>query len=515
MYNLASILSSEIEHLKRALMLPLKRGPPAKVEVVEEPLRIHRTSSLKNDTLRISAEVFEGGGLDAGRRIVRKEVLSMMISSELDELVPQVHDLAWVASGLSRKLWERARLPPHPKFSNYDPYMLEALSRGTLLTLVGSLISIMNESSELGNPDFFIYFSLLRRAVVEEVEFNQSEMTVLRALTDDPTIKPKGIKEKYGLSEPTISRALRKLRLLGFIFGPENVNTRKLGLSTISIEYPNVRELRNAFWDFPFTYTQVVPASSEVDALALLLMPQESLPHLIREFRSLGFGVFKSKLSYHGFRIGSKAHLWEVIGRALQGNIQRQGRFCEGRDGERERFRLLRDDLRILNHVMVSGRVTIRDVEAMGVSSPRYRLSRLREYKFIMRKYMVEVPKGLDLIYVKIWCEEEEFPKVARIFTPISACTLHYMEGPGFRGCAGMVFVGKDEKGDFISTLYTILGRRLLVATDVIHVNPLWLIPDELWNERLQRFEWESPFSDLLSRISNFMMESENLGDKS
>ncbi len=515
MHNLVSILNSEIEYLKGELMLPLKRGPPAKVEVVEEPLRIHRTSSLKKDTLRISAEVIESGGLDAWRKIIRKEVLSMTISPELDELVPQVHDLGWVASGLSKKLWEKARLPPHPKFSNYDPYILEALSKGSLLGLVGSLISIMNESSELGDPDFFTYFSLLKRAVVEEVELNQSEMTVLRALTDDPTIKPKEIKEKYGLSEPTISRALRKLRLLGFIFGPENVNTKKLGLSTISIEYPNVRELRNAFWDFPFTYTQVVPTSSEVDALALLLMPQESLHHLVREFRSFGFRVFKSKLSYHGFRISSKEHLWEVIGRALNEDIPREGHFCEGRSRGRERFRLLRDDLRILNHIMVNGRVTIKDVEAMGVSSPRYRLSRLREYKFIMHRYMVEVPKGLDLIYVKIRCEEGEFPKVARIFTPVSACTLHYMEGSGFRGCAGMVFVGKDEKGDLISTLYTILGRRLLVATDVIHVNPLWLIPDELWSERLQKFEWESPFSGLLSRISNFMTESENLGDKS
>ena len=497
---------AEVRDIERTLGLSPRRPLPKWVKMIHEAPGIHGTSSLKGETLYISDEIGEIG------RILRKEAFSLMLSPKADAVVPQAHDLAWVASGIPRDLWERARVPPPRIFGNYDPYILTNLRTRKMLQLIGSLISVINSSMDVGEMDFFTYFALLRRIVIEEVNLSESDLTVLRALTKNPGMKPKEIKEQSGISEPTISRSVRKLRSLGFLFGPENVNINKLNLTTILVEYPNRRDLRNAFWDFPFTYNQMIPVSRTEDALALLVMPSGAIPSLAGELTSLGLKVYKSKVSFHDFQTAPEGDMWKSMANALDEIVSRKGYFCEG--PKERRFRLSKDDLRILNHVMLHGRVTLTEVRAMGISSPKYRITRLRSNGLIMRRYFIELPKGLDSLYLKVRCNEKEFPRIARAVGAASACTIHFIEGPGFEGCAGIAFVRKEMKGDFAAALSSLLGDRLSVLADILVINPLWLIPVELWDERSQSFSWEAPLSNLLSKIFSLLSSNEIDGEK-
>ena len=476
---------------------------------MDEPPSIHGTSSLRRATLYISSEIAEDELTT--RRIIRKEAVSALISPKADFEVPQIHDVAWVVAGLGRNLWLRARVPPR-RFMNYDPYVLNNLSERSILTLAGSLISVINSSLELGGTDFFTYFSILRRMLLGEVKLTQSDMMVLQSLSRNPSIRPRGIKEQLGISEPTISRSIRKLKSLGFLFGPENVNISKLGLATVLVEYPNSREIRRVFWEFPFTYNQMIPVSSDQDALALLVIPWESIPVLSKEMGGLGIRIYRSKYSFHDFQLAPTKDIWGAMARSMSEVITRRGYFCEGSRGRG--VRLSKDDMKILNHVMIHGKVTLNDVKAIGVSSPKYRLSRLRERGFIMRRYLIEVPKGLDSLYLKVRCEESEFPRIARLIAAASTTTLHFVEGSGFRGCAGISFVRKEMKGDFAAGLSAVLGNRLKVITDIMDVNPLWLIPEELWDERSQKFTWEPSLSDLISQIYELLSGNEKNEEK-
>ena len=62
------------------------RSPPERVKVADEPLSIHGTSSLRRGILYISSEI--AGNEFASRRMIRKEVISILISPEADFEVP-------------------------------------------------------------------------------------------------------------------------------------------------------------------------------------------------------------------------------------------------------------------------------------------------------------------------------------------------------------------------------------------------------------------------------------------
>ena len=489
------LLLKEVDGLRSLLNIEPVRRLPTRVKYVTRPMSVHSTSSARDGVLFISKEArrFE-------ESILKKEALSLFIHPKVDELVPQVHDLAWVYSRVPKEAWMNARIPPPARFSYYDPYDLLMSSESDSKSLIAAVLPILNASSIMGELDFPTYLSILNRALIESLELNRTERKVLEILSKEPHLRIRHLSYRLGTVESTASRIVKKLRRLGILFGPEIVNIRKLGLETLLVEIPNRRELREIFWDFPFTYNLVVPVSRRLPALAILTVPRDSAHDMVEELSRLGMVVYQARFSFRS--LSAPRDSYQGVARNLLTQVDLRGSICESRDGET--IRLSRSDLKILNEILREGRVTLSRLREMGFKTGR-KLQRLRRFGLLVRGYHIEMPRGLEALFIRVRCTQDDFRRVAALVSSVSMASLSSVasEKTGFEGCMGVIHPRREDTPILIRELSAILGDRLEVCTPILHANSLWTIPEDLWDETHQRFRWREALDELVSRIGS------------
>lgn len=492
--DLLEYLLLEVEAVREFLGVEPARPLPSSIEVVEKPISIHSTSSLRGRILKISAELIK-----LGRRALKKEALSLFIPPEADS-VPQVHDIAWVYSGLPRELWMTASKPPPRHFSNYDPYYLFShLRRAARERAIRDILLAVRAAAERGWLDFPSYVAILYRVTSRSFRLTDSDRRILRALSRDPYASAKEIGRAAEVSEATVSRSTRKLRRLGLLFGPENVNIWKLNLTALVASYPNVRRYREAFWEFPFTYTQFVPVSGSGDVHAYLVVPSDAAGHLA-ELSDFGVEVGVAKAAVQKFNLDPPTNAFSAMVRAYQRSAP--AALPSSVEASRPPLRLSRTDLRILNHVLREGQATESALKRMGIKSAKLRLSRLRRADLIRRYYMLGHPAGHETVLIRVFAPLEELSRLVETLASAATTIGHYVEGRGSY-CLAVATVRGDLESDLVRGVRAIYGDSLELATGVLTANPLWLLPVELWDEEEQRFDYRGAVEDLKRRLSD------------
>ncbi len=487
-------LIEEVQEIENLFNLKPARPMPREVSVVNAPPTIHRLSSLENDILLISRVLSE-----RIPHILRKEAFSLFIPQEADS-VPQVHDLAWIYSGTPLEIWERIRVKPSHPFTNYDPNILLSLfrTRGRI-AIMKNLLLLVRASSRRGHLTLPLYLAMINRLLSERVKLTDSDLRVMEALSANPYANTKWIKERTGVSEPSISRSFSKLRKMNCIFGPENVSLWNLGLTTVIASFPNAKRYREAFWNFPFTYTQLIPLSGRIEVYAYISFPYSGLNSL-RVLRKVGVGYGVVKGTFQGINLRPPGDVMEVMARAQEAPPRTKGSFSL--DIRKPPIRLSKDDLRILNQVLRDGRVSSTKLSKMGIRSAKQKLSKLRSSGLLRNYYMVNFPRGMSIILMGFDCSPEEMGGIAATLMKASSVLMNYIEGEEGGYCLAISILPHKLRSEFIVGVKAIFGDELQVIGEVFDVHPLWLLPIELWDRRASTFRWESPLRNLISRLS-------------
>lgn len=488
-----SRLLSEVSLIRETLGVECERPIPRSVEPGGSPAHIHATSSLGEDgRLILSSELLHYGDF-----IIKKEAFSLFIPPEADE-VPQVHDLAWAYSGAPRDLWESVRVRPPRPFDNYDPIRLFSLiPRESKLRAIRDTLLYVKASAKRGELSFSLYLHILSRFLGMEIKLTDVDRKVLNVLSTDPYADAKRIKERAGISEASISRSLRKLRMMGCLFGPENVKLWKLGLITVVASFPNRRRYREAFWRFPFTYTQMIPVSGEARVHAYLVVPRASFRDLLG-LEKIGVELGIAKRTVQRFNFSPPGDPMTAMVRAYLSSGTSEG--LRSFQAEPPPIRLSRTDIRVLNHIMREGKATSSSLSKVGVRSAKQRLGKLRSAGIIGNYYMIGLPIGYEVLLFRISCSYGESDRLASTLASVGTATVSYVEGRRSY-CLAFVLSTRELRSGVIRGVRAIYGDGVELAEDVIDVNPMWLLPEELWDERRQTFSWERPLEELLTEL--------------
>ncbi len=484
---------NEVSIIKREFDIEPERPIPSKVEVTNAPASIHETSSLSDEgVLRISSHLE-----DYLEQVLRKEALSIFIPCEADE-VPQVHDLAWAYSGIPKEVWESIRVKAPDPFYNYNPPLLfSQLSKRSRMKVIRDTLLFVRASSKRGQLTFPLYLYILNRFFGRSIKLREADKRIIRVLSANPYAKTNEIKERGKVSEASISRSIRRLRELGYLFGPENVKLWKLGLVTVVASFPNVREYRDAFWRFPFTYTQMIPLSSESRVHAYLVIPKSSFRDLmILAKLGVELGIVKRTIQRYNFD-PPKDVLASMIRAYL--NSPDSGRLVPY-DAESPPVRLSRVDIRILNQVMIDGKVTGASLSKMGIRSAKQRLVKLRSSGIIGNFYMVELPRGYEMSLFRVACPYEEMERLANTLSSVATTLVHYVSQKE-PYCLAISLTSRELKSDLARGLKSIYGDEIRASGDVMDIHTLWLLPEDLWDEKRQTFRWERPLRELVSAL--------------
>lgn len=486
--SLLDTLLGEVRAIGKWLGLDPARPLPNKVRIAHAPMKIHQTSSLAEGSLLISSDL-----LQYANHLLRKEAMSLFIPPRADD-VPQVHDIAWAYSGAPRTIWERVRVPaPHP--FNYDPItMFSVLSRRSRKKVIEGMMLIMRASRTL---DLDIYLGALNRFFARELRFTDTDRKVIRELSLNPYATHKYLMERTGVSGASISKSIKKLRRLGYIFGPENVILERIGLKTLVVSFPNIRRYREAFWRFPFTYDQLVPVSREGKVYAYLVFPSSGFNDLL-------------KLSEFGFEIGvvkvTRQRLnceppEDAIGAMMRAYlIPRRGEGSVSLSPGKLDLRLSRADLEILNHILREGKVSSSKLAGRGMKSAKHRLSRLREAGLIASYYLLGLPRGMEVTLFKVDAREREVRRLAYTLGAVASSVVHYVESKKPFALA-LSISPREVKSDLIKGLSFIYGEKLITAQEVFEIPTQWYLPTELWDEEDQVFRWEEPLEKLMVEL--------------
>ncbi len=488
--SLLSVFLGEVRHIEEWLGVSAARPLPNEVVISDTPPSIHTTSSLTEDgVLLISRELMEYSD-----HLLRKEALSLFIPPEADE-VPQVHDLAWVYSDIPKDVWRKVRAePPHP-FTNYDPMTLfSVLGRRGKDKVIRDLVLVLRASRRL---PLDIYIATLNRFFEREFRLTEAERKLIRVISVNPYVSTREMKEAAKISEASISRSLRRLRRLGYIFGPENVVLGKLGLTTLVATFPNEKRLREAFWRFPFTYTQMIPVDSRGTVYAYLVFPVPGIKDLLRlEEAGVGFGLVKRTAQRFNFtpprdviREMAKAH--------IGGGYLVQSPPVEGSPSG---VKLTKTDIEVLNHIMREGKVSSTQLSELGIRSAKLRLNKLRSAGIIGNYYMVGLPRGMETLLFVLDVPEEEVGRLASTLSAASSALVNYVEGSSSY-CIAISMTPREIKSDIIKGMSLIYGDRLARFQEVFEILPQWYLPTHLWDERTQVFRWEEPIESLLAEL--------------
>jgi len=485
--RLLETLLDEVRRIGRWLGIDPARPLPEEVVIAEAPAEVHATSSLAEGALLISEDLAEHVN-----HILRKEAMSLFIPPESDE-VPQVHDLAWAYSAAPSVIWDRVRVRPPPPFTNYDPIgLFSSLGTRGRERVIHDMILVLRAARTISLD---LYLAALNMFFERELRLTEAERRIIRVLSTNPYASTKEIRERAGVSEASVSRSLRRLRRLGYIFGPENVLLGNLGLITLVVAFPNLREYREAFWRFPFTYTQLIPISRTGTVYAYLVFPRAGLRDLL-ELEDLGFEVGSVRRTAQRFNHEPPPKVIGEMCRAyLGGSPAMQVRIPEGAG-----IRLSGADVEILNQVLREGRASSGQLSRMGIRSAKQRLSRLREAGLIATYYMVGLPRGMETVLIRMDLPPEEVDRLVVTLAAASSSLVNHVEGRSSY-CLAVSMVPREVRGDMIRCLGLIYGERVAQVQDVFGVLPQWQLPVRLWDERDQTFRWEEPLEELMKEL--------------
>ncbi len=480
-------LHARIEDFSERTGLSVRRPIPKEVRVVDE-VPGGGCTSLDGEVLWVAGSMTKWLP-----QVLGKEAVILHTVPAVDD-VPQVHDLAWYYSGVPKELWTICRVPPEGPFHDYDPYeLLSLLPRGQLDGVVGNLLRIINSAAERGSLYFETYVALLNRIAGMMVRITESDLRVMEIISKNPLITDKEIRD-MGITGATLTRSLRKLRTLGMLFGPENVDHWKLGLTTLLIAFPNTRECRKAFWRFPYTYSVYIPVSSGANVRAYLSYPYQGLDAL-REVLGERISVYLVKDAAFGLSLDEGRRPFEAV-KELFRQPHRSERDLSIRV-ERPAARLDRNDLRVLNLVLKYGRVSHRLLKKEKIPDPKKRLSRLRKEGYIVRIYFHGIPKGMEKLLLMVKAPHEEMIPYHSFLRSVGSVVTHYLEGDGFRGLLSLLVTRPEIRDDLVWAMRSVYGDQLVLAEDFLDISPGWRLPIDLWDEDSGTFIWDDPLHRL------------------
>lgn len=489
-------LLSEIKRASSIMRVEPLRPPPEVVKLEDfDPMPGYRYGvATSGSEMRISSKLSE----DLIDLVIRREAFIHLLPSDEEEL-PQILDLAWAYSEPPEDLWRSCySAPKYAMFQNYEPFkVFYTLPRKRRREALRRILLAVRALSFEGALDFPKFHYLLRRMLAPFFKPTPADNKILRVLKRDPYASRDKLKRETGLSPASISRSVNRLRNMGFISGPANVDLSRLGLLTLVVTFPNTRELKEAFMTFPFTYRIFEPISREVEAHAFLLMPREALRY-IESLEDLGLGVYQVIKQKFILNLSPPKDPMEPLLEALR---EEHADVESGVEVSWPRRRISREDLRVLNIALLRGEVKPSYLREVGISSPRYKLRKLKEEGILSHFYTLGVPPSGDDLLLRVELEEKQFRRLVEAIGKVSTVIAAYIRGSGWEGFMGSLLPKDHLRGKLIRGLKLLLGDRLTLAEDAIDYLGEWTIPVHLWDEEKQRFVWEEDLGLLLTRI--------------
>lgn len=484
----------EVKRASKLLGLKVAREIPRYIRVVER-LPGRGCALREGEILHVLASLAP----DHLPFLIAKEAAVTLMVPEVDS-VPQIHDLGWIYSDAPKELWLRCRHPPEEPFHDYDPYELFSLLQAReRYRVLGTLMNLLNASAKRGALEFPMYFALLNRITTQSVEFTDSDKKLVEILMKNPSATSAHMK-RMGMGGSAISRSMRKLKTLGVISGPESVDHRRLGLTTLIVTFPNRKACRDAFWRFPYTHSMFIPLSADVDVHTYLSYPSKGVEDLL-SLRELGLEMALVRETSLELKFDPPVDTFEAVGSVLQGNhgsVLPDDRFAGAPDPP---IKVDRVHLLILNLVLERGRVSVNFLAEKGIREARKRLRELRNSGIVRNSYLVGFPRGAGRTLVKVRKGMEDLPFFSKVLGSSGSAVIQHLEGdPSY--LVGMLVVEPKAKGDLFRILRTLYGDDLLIAEDFIGVEPGWRFPVELWDEGSQTFLWEGPLAELRVGLS-------------
>ncbi len=433
------------------------------------------------------------------KSFVRMLAISSFIPEEADR-VEQVHDVSWAVAGVSQDLWLSCRKVPKGPFHDYNPYeLLSLLPRELVMKSLRSFLLYVRAAVKSGSLDFPSMYAFLLRSVNRKVRLSKADRAFLRYVSRNPSCRDKDIAKDLRITRPTISRVRQKLTTLGYLFGPHNVNLAKLNLSFFVATIPNDNRYREAFWEFPFTYTQVIPVSSQAESHVFLVFPRDGVTGLSK-LADYGIRVYKVSLSTQSLLIDPAR---EVMDPMLSSYVQEPVSVSAHQEVDKVPPNTLdEDDLRILNVVLANGRPEKRELFKLNIKSIRYRMKKLRENGLILRYYTLQLPIGLEKVLIKVRCSSpEDVGRLYNVLKGVSSFTILWLTRENDTICLALAMPRVESKGDFVRALRLIYGDSLQLAEDFLDIQPGWRIPINLWIREKSSFDWEGPLNELMGKL--------------
>ncbi len=479
--NLSEEYDEEVRRLSSLLKLEPKRKITPRVDDVECPSLDGRIPSAKKGFIRMLA-------------------ISSFIPVEADR-VKQVHDISWAIAGVSQDLWQACREVPKGPFHDYNPYiLLSLLPKNQVIKSLRSFILYLRASVYSGSLDFPSMYAFLLRSVNRRVRLTKADRAFLKYVSQNPSCSDTDVIRDLGLTRPTVSRVRRKLTTLGYLFGPQIVNLARLNLAFLVALVPNMREYRNAFWEFPFTYHQVVPTSSNVRSHVFLVFPRDGMVHLSSSLADRGIKVYRVNLQVQNLLVDPVRDVMDLM---LSSYVKEPHEVLPQDDFKPVPPNALdRNDLKILNVVLAYGKPERGELYRINVDSIRYRIKKLRRMGLLTRSYTLQLPIGLEKVLMRISCPDlKDVGRLYNVLNRVSSFVILWIVREKDNSCLALAMPRVESKGDFVRALKLIYGDGLELTEDFLDIQPGWRIPIDLWIKEKSSFDWKNPLNDLLNKL--------------
>ncbi len=494
-------LEREVREVQRRLQIRPFWEIPADVSAEDEPISLGYRSGVREVGGRLIFSVRLGPRM---KQALKREAFRLFIPPKFLRKVPETMDLAWAYSLGSLAWWrENTRVLTVPGLPLYDlPSLLGILPIRQRLITLKQVINLLAAAQELAAaPSFPLYFKALLASLSDtRPHLSRRGITILRILARNPDLSVSDIARKTSISQPTVSRTIKKLSSGGMVSGPWHVNLPALGLETVVCELPS-RRMADAFAKSKLTYSIIWTVSARTPTYAIVLVPKRLMIPLAGGLEDLGIRVGVVKMQGYFFRL-DKVDIPD-IGRRLYAALCSPPSLRPVSAGRvLARKRLSKEDVRLLARIHSTGSISEKTLAGKGIRGVRYKTKKLREMGVIYRSYS---PTGRffgepALIHVEI--DRTEFGRVLNSLAAISSPVLAYLEG-SLRGAWGPVFVSPESGLRMARILSTLLEERLLVFQPLLTgLESHWEIPWEFWDEEQQEFSFGEELSKLLTSLS-------------
>ncbi len=489
-------LISEVEYASHIMQMSPVRSLPKEIVLEEfDPIPGYRSGVLISENKMIISSKLNGSRLNA---VIKREALIHLIPPKAEK-VPQVLDLAWAYSGAPENWWRECSSTSYPNlFQNYDPPgFFSLIPRKKRIAVLRSLLAIVRTLVRENKLDFPIFYYLIRRNASISFKPRPAENKVLKAIKKNPYANQKEIAEISSISPASVSRSISRLRRVGYLYGPMNVNLHRLGLISTIITFPNLRTLRNIFLSFPFTFRIFEPCSERINAHASVLIPMDAIDSF-RSLEDMGIKVHQVILQKFLLNLNPPKNLMESMVRRYERKYKERRAYLEY---SLPKIKVTKEDLRILNIALTKGDLKSSELINLGVKSPRYRISKLKNAGLLDYYYTLGEPQHEDDLLVRIRSREEEFVKLVETIGAATTLVGNHLRG-SWEGFFGVLLPKDHLRGRLIRALRLLFRDRLEIAEDAIDYRSEWTIPIHLWDEDKQRFIWEEEFESLFQNLS-------------